>query len=87
MTGRLHTCPAPTLSGVGSICGPLRPAAAVSGQAGLSSITFTRQLPPLTPYSPTFAILTPSDYNPCSHMGSNLHAQTVKSAGIAAEGY
>ena len=25
MTGRLHTCPAPTLSGVGFVCGPFRP--------------------------------------------------------------
>ena len=49
MTDRLHTCPAPTLSGVGFISGPLRPAAAISGPAGLSSITFPRQLPPLTP--------------------------------------
>ena len=31
MTGRLHTCPAPTLSGVGFISAPFRPGAARSG--------------------------------------------------------
>ena len=31
MTGRLHTCPAPTLSGVGFVSGPVWPVAARSG--------------------------------------------------------
>ena len=82
MSGQLHNFWACADLGVQpgpARCGPLRPVA-------VRSITFARQLQPSDPLAPYFGYPGPIWSKTCSHMGSNLHAQTVKSYGFAAEG-
>ena len=79
MTDRIHTCPAPTLSRVGFRCGPVRPGRAQFHNFCTSAVALWTP----TPY---FCSPDPIRSKTCSHVGSNLHAQTVKSDGFAAEG-
>ena len=78
---RLRLCP--ELGSALAWCGPVP---ARCGPAGPRSITFARQLQPSDPLTPYFYHPDPIWSKICSHMGSNLHGQTVKSDGFASEG-
>ena len=75
MTDRLHTCPAPALSRVGFRSAPFRPVPPRCAHLRPGRAQFHNFCTPDPIWSKT-----------CSDLGSNLHAQTVKSYGFAAEG-